>query len=297
MMTEDNTEDWNSSLESTPVKPKRSAGQKRISDATDDADDDSNGGLEVGSPFDPAKDVTSIMNSIANSKRNKRRNNAVLTTANNTPLKNATVAAKSENAVANVRGKKDDSKKKSKLSATKSDAVSSSSSSAAAAAAAAAASASWASSAPIAATAKPSKVSAASAASSSSARSTGGGYKKKLIRLFSTNAGDPIQAAELDAKVQFEHEKAALLAEHKAHADSLDRQVFELQLALTEAKQELELAHEERDAWKARCLNQKQKIEQLEHDALKVSKMMAHHQYVPGGAFHNVREPSFCPDY
>jgi hypothetical protein len=73
-----------------------------------------------------------------------------------------------------------------------------------------------------------------------------------------------------------------MLAEHKAHADSLDRQIFEMQLALNEAKQELALSNEERDAWKARCLNQKQKIEQLEADAVKVTKMMALHQYVPG---------------
>jgi len=294
-MTEDNTEDWNSSLESTPVKPKRVAGQKRVSDAADEAngDDDSNGGLEVGSPFDPAKEVSSIMSSIANSKRNKRRANAPVPT----PTKNATVAAtKSENSASN---KKDDGKKKAKASASAAkSAVPSSSNSAAAAAAAAA---SWSNSASIASKAKQQPVAAAAAASSSSsARSTttsGGGYKKKLIRLFSTNAGDPHQAAEIDAKVQFEHEKAAMLAEHKAHAESLDRQIFELQLALNEAKQETALAAEERDAWKARCLNQKQKIEQLEADALKVTKMMALHQYVPGHAVHNIREPSFCPDF
>lgn len=297
-MTEENTEDWNSSIESTPVKPQRVAGQKRVSDTTDDngnGDDDSNGGLEVGSPFDPAKEVSSIMSSIANSKRNKRRANAPVPT----PTKNSTVAStKSENIATN---KKDDSKKKSKSSSNKSAVPSSSSSSSASnsAAAAAAAAASWSNSTSIASKGKQQPVPVAAASSSSSARSTttGGGYKKKLIRLFSTNAGDPHQAAEIDAKVQFEHEKAAMLAEHKAHADSLDRQIFEMQLALNEAKQELALSNEERDAWKARCLNQKQKIEQLEADAVKVSKMMALHQYVPGHAFHNIREPSFCPDY
>jgi hypothetical protein len=132
----------------------------------------------------------------------------------------------------------------------------------------------------------------------------GGGFGKKLVRLFS-NASDMTSQAEADQqKSQFEHEKALLVMQHKAQCESFERQLREmtdkvdaLKAENAELVQQRDTVTGERDKWEQRCLNQKKKIETLEQDAEKFVKMMSQLHYVPGKAVHNVREPSFCPQF
>jgi hypothetical protein len=51
------SEDWQSSENVTPLKSKRAAS---VRDDADDADDSSSGGLQVGSPFDPSKEIAAL---------------------------------------------------------------------------------------------------------------------------------------------------------------------------------------------------------------------------------------------
>lgn len=298
------SETWEDSLENTPIKPSKRQVSKRVSDASDADADDSSGGLEVGSPFDPAKEVAALAPSHNSS--NKRRMATAVSTPVATPTAKAAppaVTVKNENAAVNAKKEhkksakdaKDADKKKKKAPApvpttTTSSSASSTASTTGAKIAPAPAAAPAVSNAPISTGGK------SSAAASSSSASTGG-YKKKLIRLFS-NASEMSSPPEADIiKAQCEQEKALLNMQHKSQCDSFERQLLELTQKLNDLKAEHADVVEERDVWKARCLNQKQKIEQLEADAVKFSKMMAQHQYVPGNAFYNVREPSFCPQF
>ncbi len=296
------SETWEDSLENTPIKPSKRQVSKRVSDAVDDdVVDDSSGGLEVGSPFDPAKEVAAL----APSASNKRR----MATATSTPVatpnaKLAVVTVKNENAVAAKKEHKKSSAKdaakdkdadKKKKKAAPAPASTASTASTAKITAPAAVAAPTNSNAPI--SSSTSNSSSSSSSKSSAAASSSSGYKKKLIRLFS-NASEMSSPPETDTiKAQCEQEKALLKMQHKAQCDSYERQLLELTQKLDNLKTEHADVVEERDVWKARCLNQKQKIEQLEADAAKVTKMMAQHQYVPGNAFYNVREPSFCPQF
>jgi hypothetical protein len=53
------SEEWHSSENATPVKAKRAPVKANESD-NDDNDDSSSGGLQVGSPFDPSKDLAAL---------------------------------------------------------------------------------------------------------------------------------------------------------------------------------------------------------------------------------------------
>jgi hypothetical protein len=211
-----------------------------------------------------------------------------------TPAK-AAVSGKKESAVSESK-KKDESKKKAKKATAPAKATPGTSSMPASATATATAAAATVT------------VTAAAAPISSSGKTSTpsrGGYKKKLIRLFS-NASD--MSSQPDAaeqqKSQFEHEKALLVMQHKAQVESFERQLRELTDKVNSLKSEnAQLVDErdavagERDKWEQRCLNQKKKIEALELDAEKFVKMMSQHHYVPGKTVHNVREPSFCPQF
>jgi hypothetical protein len=214
-----------------------------------------------------------------------------------TPAK-AAVSGKKESAVSESK-KKDESKKKAKKATAPAKATPGTSSMPASAPATATAA--------TAAAAAVTVTAAAAPISSSGKTSTPsrGGYKKKLIRLFS-NASD--MSSQPDAaeqqKSQFEHEKALLVMQHKAQVESFERQLRELTDKVNSLKSEnAQLVDErdavagERDKWEQRCLNQKKKIEALELDAEKFVKMMSQHHYVPGKTVHNVREPSFCPQF
>jgi hypothetical protein len=214
-----------------------------------------------------------------------------------TPAK-AAVSGKKESAVSESK-KKDESKKKAKKATAPAKATPGTSSMPASAPATATAAATAAAAVTVTAAAAP--------ISSSGKTSTPsrGGYKKKLIRLFS-NASD--MSSQPDAaeqqKSQFEHEKALLVMQHKAQVESFERQLRELTDKVNSLKSEnAQLVDErdavagERDKWEQRCLNQKKKIEALELDAEKFVKMMSQHHYVPGKTVHNVREPSFCPQF
>jgi hypothetical protein len=220
-----------------------------------------------------------------------------------TPAK-AAVSGKKESAVSESK-KKDESKKKAKKSSTATTAPAKATPGTSSTQAGATVSATATAPAAVSATATAAAAAAPISSSGKASTPSRGGYKKKLIRLFS-NASD--MSSQPDAaeqqKSQFEHEKALLVMQHKAQVESFERQLRELTDKVDSLKSEnAQLVDErdavagERDKWEQRCLNQKKKIEALELDAEKFVKMMSQHHYVPGKTVHNVREPSFCPQF
>lgn len=132
---------------------------------------------------------------------------------------------------------------------------------------------------------------------------------KKLRGMFNrTDADDEAAlaaaaAAEQQQKQQQQRilEESLLAAQREcerltAIKTQYENELFGSNVLIQQMKQNLAELGEERDKWQTRCLNQQQRIEQLEAEQRQMQVMLQKNHFVPGGALSR-REPSFCPEF